>query len=87
MQATGREESLPQVEEFKLHGVRENGRGDSQIEVAFTAMCLSFWSVVVKTEISNKATLSIPTLTYGHELVWAITKRIRSQKQAVKTGF
>ena len=47
---------------------------------------------MVKRELSQKAKLSIswsisvPTLTYGHEL-WVVTERMRSRIQVVEMSF
>ncbi|KAK3541999.1 hypothetical protein QTP86_009835 [Hemibagrus guttatus] len=79
-------EVLPQVEEFKYLGVlfTSEGRMDREIDRwigAVAAVMRSMYrSVVVKKELSRKATLSIyqsiyvPILTHGHEL-WVMTER------------
>ncbi|KAK3524832.1 hypothetical protein QTP86_007573 [Hemibagrus guttatus] len=91
-------EVLPQVEEFKYLGVlfTSEGRMDREIDrrigAAAAVMRSMYRSVVVKKELSRKATLSIyqsiyvPTLTYGHEL-WVMTERVRSRIQAAEMSF
>lgn len=51
------------------------------IEVAIAALQTLNWSIVVNRELSQKPKLliywsiSVPTLTYGHEL-WVVTEKI-----------
>ena len=82
-------ENLPQVGEFKYIRVLLtcDGRKDDEISCRLgqtAAVIRSLYrTVVVKTELSLKAKLSIlravyiPTLAYGREL-WIMTERIRS---------
>ncbi|KAK3555124.1 hypothetical protein QTP86_010013 [Hemibagrus guttatus] len=91
-------EFLPQVEEFKYLGVLFMSEGRMDLEIdrrigeSAAVMRSMYRSVVVKKELSRKATLSIyqsiyvPTLTYGHEL-WVMIERIRSLIQAAKMSF
>ncbi|MDG2595023.1 reverse transcriptase domain-containing protein, partial [Vibrio parahaemolyticus] len=84
------EEVLPQVEEFKYLGILFTSEGrmeremDRRVGVASAVMRALRRSVMVKTELGRKAKLSIswsisvPTLTYGHEL-WVVTERMRSR--------
>lgn len=59
---------------------------------ASAVMWALFRTVVVKQELSRKAKLpiyqsiSIPTLTYGHER-WAVTKIMRLRMQADEKSF
>ncbi|MDF4981257.1 hypothetical protein P3565_23090, partial [Vibrio parahaemolyticus] len=89
-------EVLPQVEEFKYLGILFTSEGRMEREInrrigAASAVTLNR-SVVVKTELSQKAKLLIyqsiyvPTLTYGHK-PWVVTERTRSQVQAAKMSF
>ncbi|XP_061642121.1 uncharacterized protein LOC133484062 [Phyllopteryx taeniolatus] len=92
------DEILPQVEEFKYLWVLFTSEGgmeresDRPIGAASTVMRTLYRSVVVKKELSRKAKLSIywsisvPTLTYGHEL-WVVTERKRSRIQAAEMSF
>ncbi|KAK3515996.1 hypothetical protein QTP70_000711 [Hemibagrus guttatus] len=91
-------EVLPQVEEFKYLGVlfTSEGRMDREIDrwigAAAAVTWSTYWSVVVKKELSRKTKLSIyqsiyvPTFTYGHEL-WVMTERVRSQIEAAEMSF
>ena len=91
-------ELLPQVWEFKYHGVLFTSEGrmerekDRQFGAASAMMRALCRAVVVKKELSRKAKLSIywsiyvPTLTYGHEL-WVVTERMRSRIQAAEMSF
>ncbi|TWW77646.1 hypothetical protein D4764_12G0010360 [Takifugu flavidus] len=93
-----KEETLPQMEEFKYLGVLLTSEGrmeqeiDRRIGAASAVMRTLHWSVVVKRKLSRKAKFSIywlifvPTLTYGHEL-WVMTERTRSQVQAAEMSF
>ncbi|KAL4005315.1 hypothetical protein ACER0C_005028 [Sarotherodon galilaeus] len=92
------DEFLPQVEEFKYHGVlfASDGRREPEIDrrigAATAVMRTLHRSIVVKRELSVKAKLSIyrsiyvPTLTYGHEL-WVVTERMRLRIQAAEMSF
>ncbi|KAK3546694.1 hypothetical protein QTP70_031760, partial [Hemibagrus guttatus] len=91
-------EFLPQVEEFKYHGVmfmregRMDRKLDRRIGAAAAVMRSMHRSVVVKKELSRKAKLSIyqsiyvPTLSYSREL-WVMTERARSWIQAAEMSF
>ena len=80
---------LPPSEEFKYLRVLVTSEGrmererDRRTGAASAVMRMLKQSVVVKRELSQKATLSIyrsiyiPTLTYDHD-VWVVTKRTRS---------
>uniref|UniRef100_A0A669C5T3 Reverse transcriptase domain-containing protein n=1 Tax=Oreochromis niloticus TaxID=8128 RepID=A0A669C5T3_ORENI len=93
-----RDETLPQVEEFKYHGVlfMSDGRREREIDrwigAVAAVMRRLYRSIVVKRKLSVKAKLSIywsiyvPTLTYGHEL-WVVTERTRLRIQATEMGF
>ena len=93
-----KEEVLAQEEEFKYLGVLFTSEGrrkqemDRWIGVAAAVMQALNWSIVLKKELSRKASLSIyqsiyvSTLTYGHEL-WVMTKRTRSRIQAAEMIF
>ncbi|XP_061625696.1 probable ATP-dependent RNA helicase DDX17 isoform X2 [Phyllopteryx taeniolatus] len=92
------DEILPQVEEFKYLGFlftserRMEREIDRRIGSASAVMRTLYRSLVVKKELSRKVKLSIyrsisvPTLTYGHEL-WVVTERTRSRIQAAEMSF
>ena len=90
--------TLKQVEKFKYLGVAftSDGRQDEELDTrigkASAVMRALHYSIVMKRELSKKATLSIfkavfvPILTYGPES-WVMTKRVRSQVQASEMSF
>uniref|UniRef100_A0A3Q2GNP4 NACHT domain-containing protein n=1 Tax=Cyprinodon variegatus TaxID=28743 RepID=A0A3Q2GNP4_CYPVA len=92
------EDVLPLVEEFKYLGVLFTNQGKMEREIdrcigAASAIKRALYqSVVVKTELSQKAkpsiycSIYIPTLIYGHQL-WVMTKRMRSRIQAADMSF
>ncbi|TWW62327.1 R2DM Retrovirus-related Pol polyprotein from type II retrotransposable element [Takifugu flavidus] len=86
------EEVLPQVEEFKYLGIlftsesRMEREIDRRIGVASAVMRALNRSVVVKKELSWKAKLYVPVLTYGHQR-WVMTKGTRSRIQAAEMSF
>ena len=65
---------------------------DIQIGAASAVMQALYRSIVVKRELSRKVKLSIyrsisvPTLTFGHEL-WVVTERTRLRIQVAEMSF
>ncbi|XP_051931184.1 uncharacterized protein LOC127607121 [Hippocampus zosterae] len=92
------EKILPQVQEFKYHGVLFTSEGrrereiDRRIGAASALMRTLYRSVVEKKELSQRAKRSIyrsiyvPAIIYGHEL-WVVTERTRSRIQVAKMSF
>ncbi len=58
--------------EFSRVRVKRGARW--KILVASAVTQASYWTVVVKSELSQEAKLSPPTLTCGHKL-WAVTEK------------
>lgn len=65
---------------------------DKQIGSGSAVMQTLYQTIVVKSELSQKAKLSIyqsfyvPTLTYGHKL-WVVTNNMRSGIEEMEMGF
>ena len=89
---------LPQVEKFKYLRVlftsegKMEGEVDRRISAASAVMWTSYWTIVMKKELSQKTKLSdyqsvyVPTLSCGHEL-WIVAERKRSRIQAAEMSF
>ncbi|XP_058251558.1 uncharacterized protein LOC131356504 [Hemibagrus wyckioides] len=83
---------LPQVEEFKYLGVLFTSQGRMEWEIdrwvgaAAAAMQSVYRSVVLNKELSLGSTLSLPILTYGHEL-WVMTEKTKSRIRAAEMSF
>ena len=89
---------LPQTEEFKYLWILFMSEGKMEQELnrwigaSLAVMRALCQSVIVKTELSRKAKLSLyqaffaPTLTYGHH-IWAVTERMKLQVQVAEITF